>query len=340
MDPNPPESSPQDGAPSRAHVPVLLEESLRLLDPRPGETVLDCTAGLGGHARAFGERVGGSGVVVLNDLDPGNLERAAASVRALPDAPRVVTLHGGFADAPRRLAEEGLAADVVFADLGFASTHVDDAERGFSFQREGPLDMRYDPGAPVSAADLVNSLSVEELAQMLYEFGEERAGRRIAQKIADARAVEPITTTTRLADIVRAAQGFSPRRGGPAHARGAMKIDPATRTFQALRIAVNDELGSLRSLLEAVQRGASALAAGRAGSGVWLRPGARIGVIAFHSLEDRPVKQAFADLIARDLATPVSGVSARAAKPVTAGEDEAQRNPRARSSKFRVVRLR
>ena len=323
-----------------AHVPVLLEETLRLLDPQPGGVYLDCTAGLGGHARAVASRLGREGVVVLNDLDPGNLACAAEAVRAVPEAPRVVTIHGVFADAPRRLVEQGLSADMVLADLGFASTHVDEGARGFSFQREGPLDMRYDPGAPVTAADLVNSLSEAELAQMLFEFGEERAARRIAQKIVEARVQEPITTTARLAGVVRMAQGVSPDRGRMPGHRGGTRIDPATRTFQALRIAVNDELGSLRSLLEAVSRSASALAAGRTGAGLWLRPGARIGVISFHSLEDRPVKQAFSDLIARGLASPASGASARAAKPVVATEEEAERNPRARSAKLRVVRLR
>lgn len=322
-------------APERgAHLPVLCDEVVSLLEPAPGETALDCTAGLGGHAAAIAIRLGSGGTIVLNDLDPANLSQARARVESLPDPARVVAFQGSFAEAPRRMAEQGLAADVVLADLGFASVQVDEAGRGFSFSRDGPLDMRYDPAAAVSAADLVNSASEQELADLLWEYGEERAARRIAQKIVAERRVEPITTTSRLASIVRAALGRPPRatQGGRPD-----RIDPATRTFQALRIAVNDELGSLRSLLESVRRASSSLASGRAGGGVWLRPGARIGVISFHSLEDRIVKRAFADLVSRGGAAPVSG--GRSARPVVASDVEIARNPRARSAKLRVVRL-
>jgi len=306
----------------REHMPVLASETLELLDPQAGETALDCTAGLGGHAALLAERVGASGRMILNDLDPWHLERAAARVRAAADA-AVETLRGNFAEAPRKLAERGWSADVVLADLGFASSQVEDPERGLSFRLDGPLDMRLDPQGPLTAAELVNTGSEEELAEIIRDFGEERMARRVARKIVASRAERPIETTGRLASIVRSAVHSRP---------GQSRIDPATRTFQALRIAVNDELGSLTSLLESVRRTASVAATG-GGEGDWLAPGARIGVISFHSLEDRLVKRAFVDLVERELAEGVTR------KPVTASEEEQRRNPRARSAKLRVIRL-
>lgn len=304
------------------HVPVLMEETLRLLAPRPGETYLDCTAGLGGHAAAIAARVGPTGTIVLNDADPSNLARAAERVRgACLPPPNVVSFHGNFADAPRRIAEAGLAADMVLADLGFSSNQVEDAQRGMSFSRDGPLDMRLDPTSPITAAELVASLPEPELAQIIRDFGEDRDAARIARKLVEARRTAPITTTGRLADIVRQASGRRPSRD---------TIDPATRTFQALRIAVNDELGSLQSLLSALERGA-AKATGSGGS--WVRTGARVAIISFHSLEDRPVKRAFADLVSRGLAAELTR------KPVAADEAEASRNPRSRSAKLRAARI-
>lgn len=308
----------------QGHTPVLLRETLDLLAPVPGETALDCTVGLGGHAAAIAARLGPSGRLILNDADPGNLARSAARIRSLAGAPEVVELHGNFADAPRKLAERGLRANLALADLGFASNQVEAAERGFSFQREGPLDMRLDPTAPVTAAQLVNTLSEAELGEILRDFGEERQWRRVARKLVEERAREPIETTTRLAGVVRPIVGG---RGGSG------RIDPATRVFQALRIAVNDELGSLRSLLESIGRAAAALATGGPPERVWLRPGARIGIISFHSLEDRLVKRAFSDLARRGVVEHVTR------KPVEAREDEQEANPRSRSAKLRVVRI-
>ena len=300
------------------HTPVLLNAVLDLLDPRPGETYVDCTAGLGGHAAAIAERLGPGGTVVLNDVDPSNLERARVRVEAAAPGIRVITLQGNFATLPRRLAEPALpvAADMLLADLGFASTQMDDASRGLSFSRDGPLDMRLDPSLPTTAADLVASLPEHELARIVAEFGEDRNAPRIARKLVAARAAAPIKTTGQLAEIVRSA---SPGRGR------VRSIDPATRTFQALRIAVNDELGSLQALLDAVGRSEQAPR--------WLADGARVAVISFHSLEDRPVKQAFA-----------SGATRREAelltrRPVEAGQEEVAANPRARSAKLRAVRL-
>jgi 16S rRNA (cytosine1402-N4)-methyltransferase len=320
----------------RGHVPVLPAEVLAALDPKPGQVYVDCTAGLGGHAAMVASRLGGSGTVVLVDLDAGNLARAKARVEAegscgggAGQRPRVVTIHANFAEVPRRLVELGLSADMVLADLGFASTQVDDAARGFSFMREGPLDMRLDPSpGKVSAADLVNTLPEAELADILFEYGEERASRAISAKIVGVRKSSPIVTTSQLADLVRSCVRVPPGHRG---------IDPATRTFQALRIAVNDELGSLRALLDSVSRGASRLrtAQGVAGSSspVWLSAGARVGLIAFHSLEDRPIKQAFAELVERGLARAIGK------RPTEAGDGERANNPRSRSAKLRAIQI-
>ena len=292
---------------------MLLDEVLDSLAPRAGQTAADCTVGRGGHALALASRLGPAGTLILNDTDAENLAFSASRVaREIPgeDRPRLVTIHGNFADLPREMRERGLRADVVLADLGFASTHIEEASRGFSFSRPGPLDMRMDRSRGPTAADLVNSMPEAELARMIREFGEDRHAARIARKLVEARRAEPISTTDQLARIVRAGAG------------PAGTIDPATRTFQALRIAVNDELGSLDALLASLGDGH--------GDG-WLTPGARVGIISFHSLEDRRVKVAF-----RDAATRGGGV---AIGPIVAGEPEQRDNPRARSAKLRVLRL-
>lgn len=293
-----------------------MNEVLDVLAPVPGEVFLDCTAGLGGHAAAIGERVAPDGVVVLVDADPGNLERAGAAVAARSPGTRIVAMHGNFADAPRRLKEQGLAADAVLADLGFSSNQIEAGERGFSFQRDGPLDMRLDPTSSVTAAEMIASAPEAELARMIREYGEEPAAARIARKLVEFRRSTPISTTGQLADIVRSVLGRKPG-----------SIDPATRTFQAVRIAVNDELGSLSSLLAAVDRGAGAREAS------WLKPRARVAVISFHSLEDRIVKRSFAGLVARGSAEQVTR------KPTKGSEAEVAGNPRARSAKLRAVRI-
>lgn len=315
--------------PRGRHLPVLLDEVLALLDPAPGQTLVDCTAGLGGHAAAIAQRLGPTGRVVLNDLDPNNLHSASARVRdALgPGAPpdRVVPIRGNFAGLPHELRARGLRADLVLADLGFASNQVDDPARGLSFMADGPLDMRLDPDGPFTARDLVNTWPEAELARVIAEFGEEREARRVARRIVDARAQAAIDTTARLAEIVRSVVRPERRTGG------SPGLDPATRTFQALRIAVNDELGSLDGLLAAIGRAARAAAS--AGDGSWLRPGARVAVISFHSLEDRAVKHAFAELAGAGAA------DVRTRKVVEAGPEEQRVNPRSRSAKLRVVAL-
>jgi len=321
-------------------MPVLLREVIDLLDPQPGETALDCTAGLGGHAEAIAERIGERGTLVLFDLDAGNLNASRQRIESLTNPPRVIAVHASYHEAPRRLVDLGLSANCVLADLGFASNQVDSAERGLSFSKPGPLDMRLDPTSPITAAELVNTLSTPELTRILKDWGEERFAEAIAQKIVQERTHEPIVTTTRLAEITRA---VAPRWHGP-----RPSIDPATKTFQALRIAVNDELGRLDSLLESLQRTAKALSkrnhggdAGGASSAPgaqerprhWLALGARIGIISFHSLEDRPVKQCLASMSQQGLAFTLTK------KPVEAGEAERTSNPRSRSAKLRACRV-
>lgn len=307
------------------HVPVLPEEVLSLLAPRPGDTILDCTAGLGGHAAALAVAAtagGTAATVVLTDLDPANLGRAEARLRGLPIPPTVHAIHASFVEAPRRMNQLGLRADVMLADLGFSSNQMAEPGRGFSFSADGPLDMRLNPESPITAAELVNTLTERELSGMLSEFGEEPHARSIARNLVRRRADGPILTTGQFASIVRDAVPARERFGGG--------IDPATRSFQALRIAVNDELGSLAALLTSIQQAARRLAAGEP---AFLRPGARVGIISFHSLEDRPVKQSFASLVEKGLAQHVTR------KAVQAGEAEIASNPRSRSAKFRVIRI-
>jgi 16S rRNA (cytosine1402-N4)-methyltransferase len=322
-DPPPRSDAANSSDPARAavggHVPVLLGQVLELLDPQPGETYVDLTAGLGGHAAAVAERLGDSGTVVLFDLDPANLEAAGAAVRRAAPGSRLLTHHANFAAAPRLLRDAGIRVDLLLADLGFASNQMESADRGLSFQREGPLDMRLDPTASTTAAELVGDLSQAELAELIRRYGEDRLAGKIARILVEERKRQPITTTARLAELVRRAYG---KQAGRTH------IDPATRTFQALRIAVNDEIGNLEALLDEVGR-----SVGPGGTAGWLGPGARLALVAFHSLEDRLIKRAFADLASRQLATALTR------KPRTADADEVAGNPRARSAKLRAVRL-
>jgi 16S rRNA (cytosine1402-N4)-methyltransferase len=317
-----------------AHIPVLRRSCLELLAPAAGETYLDCTAGLGGHAASVAPALGSSGTIILNDVDPANLRSAAEHVRNAAPAgavPTIMTVGGNFAELPRTIERLSRPADIVLADLGFSSNQMDDASRGMSFMRDGPLDMRLDPSLATTAADLVNTRSPEELIEILRDFGEERQAPAIVRKLVRERATSPITTTARLAQLVRAAMG-----------PGALKsnIDPATRTFQALRIAVNDEIGVLEAFMSAVVREAHSLQANLAANlsadpaPSWLNPGARIGVISFHSLEDRVVKRGFTQLCQGGLADDVSN-GVREASP-----DEVEQNPRSRSAKLRVIRLR
>jgi 16S rRNA (cytosine1402-N4)-methyltransferase len=284
------------------HVSVLLAEVLELLAVRPGGLCVDGTVGLGGHAAAVLRASAPDGRLVGLDRDGETL--AAARARLAEFGPRVRLEQGDYREIPERLAGE--RADAILLDLGVSSLQLDDPARGFSFQAEGPLDMRMDRSGGTTAADLVNRMREADLADLIHEYGEEPASRRIARAIAFARERKPIETTTELADIVRRA---APRR----RPRG---LHPATRTFQALRIRVNRELDGLG---ETIERIAGCLA-----------PGGRMAVIAFHSLEDRASKGAFRALGGR-------GYRLLTRKPVRPGEDEVRANPRARSARLRAV---
>jgi 16S rRNA (cytosine1402-N4)-methyltransferase len=290
-------------SPNRArHVPVLAREVVALLDPQPGEIWVDATVGAGGHTRLIAERIGPTGRVIGLDQDAAMLELAKARLTGLP----VELVHANFDQVTAVLDKLGAKdIDGLFADLGFASDQMDEANRGLSFQQDGPLDMRLDPTAGETATDLVARLSEYDLAKVFYEYGEERHSRRVARKIVETRKQSPIRTTAQLANLVRSCV---PREKG-------RSFDPATRVFQAMRIAVNDELGSLERLLAQLPR--------------IVKPGGRVGIISFHSLEDRRVKQAFQD---RETWSPLTK------KPVTASDDEVRSNPRARSAKLRVAR--
>jgi 16S rRNA (cytosine1402-N4)-methyltransferase len=296
---------------------VLLEEALLVLNPWAGATYVDCTAGLGGHAASIAPRLMPGGRVILGDVDAANLAHAAKRVADAAPGIVIETIRGNFALLPSRMRERGLRADLLLADLGFASNQMDDPARGMSFMRDGPLDMRLDPTLPATGADLLRTLPEGELARIIREFGEERYAAKIARRIVERRRIAPIETTGALADLVR---GIVPRSGA---------IDPATRTFQALRIAVNDEIGCLEALMYEVVQEA------RRPAGVpsrWLNAGARVAVITFHSLEDRIVKRAFVECVEGGAANVSKGV-------IGATESERERNPRSRSAKLRCIAL-
>lgn len=291
-------------SPIGRHLSVLPAEVLAALAPQPGQTVVDATAGAGGHTRLIAERLGPTGRIIALDQDAGMLALARARLEGV-DCPATF-VHGNFDGLRDVLDELEIAAvDGVLADLGICSDQLDQAERGFSFQQPGPLDMRMDTSAGESAASLLRRLNERDIADLIYRYGEERFSRRIARRIVEARKREPLQTTEELAELVRRCV---PR------GRGRQTIDPATRTFQALRIAVNDELGALERLLEALPK--------------CVKPGGRAAIVSFHSLEDRLVKRAFRD---RERWREVTR------KPVQAGDEEVAQNPRARSAKLRAA---
>ena len=288
------------------HVSVLLAETLELLAVRPGGLWVDGTVGLGGHAAALLRASAPDGRLLGLDRDTETLERART---ALGDFGARVRLEAGdYREIPERLGDE--RADGVLLDLGISSAQLDDPERGFSFQSDGPLDMRMDRREGETAADVVNHLPEKELADLIYAHGEERKSRRIARAIVRARERAPIRTTAELAEIVRRATFRRPPRGAR---RG---LHPATRTFQALRIHVNRELEGLGETIEQITG--------------CLGPEGRMAVIAFHSLEDRAVKNAFRDLSRR-------GHRLLTKKPVRPSETETRQNPRARSARLRAL---
>ena len=309
-----------DAPPARlgaaGHDPVLLREALDALDIRAGDTVVDCTLGRAGHASAIVKRLGSAGLLIGTDVDPRNLEFARQRLR---DAPcRVRLFHANFAELGDVLAEAGTPhVDGVLADLGLSTNQLFDSHYGLSFAQPMPLDMRIDPRLTKTAADLVNTMRESDLADVLYELAQERYSRRIARKIGDARRVSPINTTDRLAELVRSA---IPKRGGAPE-----KIDPATRTFLALRIAVNREVENLAALLEQAPR------ALRPPTGGNDSRGGRLAVISFQSTEDRMVKQAFR------LAEQAGQLKLLTKKPLSPADDELASNPRSRSAKLRAA---
>jgi len=292
----------------RGHVPVLLKEAIDFLAIRRGGTYIDATVGLGGHSYEIAKRLGAQGRLIAVDKDPAALEAARVRLQSPPelsgDWPKVELIHGSFADLAND--QRPTANDGLIADLGVSSLQLDDAERGFSFQAEGPLDMRMNTQSGQTAEQVVNQVDEVTLANLIYEFGEERRSRRIARAIVRSR---PIQTTAQLAEIVSAA-------ARPMN-QAERRIHPATRTFQALRIFVNRELDDLRKLLEAAPQ--------------MLKPGGRLVIISFHSLEDRIVKDALREGSKR------GHYRLLTKKPVTASEEEIDRNPRSRSAKLRAA---
>ena len=289
------------------HVPVLFEEVIDLLNVRRGGTYADATLGLGGHSSLIARKLGPEGTLIAFDRDPEAMEKAQARFAELADElgaemPQVRFEPRAFSEAKDVIEAKSL--DGLLADFGVSSLQLDEAHRGFSFRTDGPLDMRMDTRSGETAEQVVNQADEEELANLIYEFGEERRSRRIARAIVRAR---PIRTTAELAKVISAA----------APSMKSDKIHPATRTFQAIRIRVNDELGEIRTLLESAPS--------------LLKPGGRLAVISFHSLEDRMVKDAIRAGAKDGVWEPLTK------KPVVATEDEMRRNPRSRSAKLRVA---
>ncbi len=298
------------------HIPVLYQEALAGLQPRPGGRYIDCTVGGGGHARGILELSSPDGQLLGIDIDPLAIEIAAERLRDYTS--RFTLVNANFANLMEIVERHDFhPVDGILFDLGISSFQLEQGERGFSFQREGPLDMRFDLEGEQTAADLVNCLPEEELAEILLRYGEERQARRIARAIVSHR---PLTTTRELAEVVRRAV---PRRG---------KIHPATKTFQALRIAVNDELENLaKALPQAVEI---------------LAPGGRLVVISFHSLEDRIVKRFFRDEARGCICPPGIPVCICGHKPtleivtkrpIRPSAEEVKANPRSRSARLRVA---
>jgi len=297
--------------PQARHVPVLFQEVMDFLNVRPEGTYVDCTLGLAGHAEGILRRLGSAGRLIGFDRDPEALQLAAERIdqvrtelgsQASRMAPQIELVAEAFSRIGEHIAPESV--DGILADFGVSSLQLDAARRGFSFQADGPLDMRMDTRSGPTADQVVNEMSEHELANLIYEYGEERRSRRIARAIVQGR---PIVSTAQLARI--AASAAPPMKFGQIH--------PATRTFQALRIHVNRELDEIRDLFEAAPR--------------LLKPSGRFVVISFHSLEDRIAKDSFRNGARQGC------WSILTKKPVTAGEEEIERNPRSRSAKLRAA---
>jgi len=297
---------PERGGLGRGHVPVLLQEAIEFLAVKSAGVYIDATVGLGGHSSEIVRRLGRTGRLIGLDKDAAALAiaRARLSAEDRPDSPELTLLHRSFAELRRGLG--ALKVDGLLADIGVSSLQLNQAERGFSFQADGPLDMRMNTESGRTAEQVVNQIDEVTLANLIYEFGEERRSRRIARAIVRSR---PIRTTVELADVVSAA-------ARPMN-QAERRIHPATKTFQALRIFVNRELEDLRELLNEAP--------------AVLKPGGRLVVISFHSLEDRIVKDALREGVKQ------GQYRLLVKKPLTAGAQEIERNPRSRSAKLRVA---
>jgi 16S rRNA (cytosine1402-N4)-methyltransferase len=298
------------------HVPVLLEESLEFLAVRPGGVYADATLGLGGHSAEIARRLGAKGKLIAFDRDPEAMSKAQARLAAVAEelgdaTPAVEYISRPFSEIAEVLKPGTL--DGLLADFGVSSLQLDEPHRGFSFRADGPLDMRMDPRGGLTAEQVVNQADEEELANLIYEFGEERRSRRIARAIVRAR---PISTTAELARVVSAVA--PPIKKSERGYGNSSQIHPATRTFQALRIRVNDELQEIQSLLKS--------------AGSLLKPGGRLVLISFHSLEDRLVKDALRD------GAKAGRFELLTKKPIVATEQESLRNPRSRSAKLRAAK--
>jgi 16S rRNA (cytosine1402-N4)-methyltransferase len=290
------------------HIPVLLRETIEILDPKPGEFFIDGTLGGGGHTQAIVERIGNFGKMLCIDWDG-----KAVSNFSVPegrDVPEIIVKNANYRDIPELLTEERLPkADGLILDLGFSSDQVEDAERGFSFQHDGPLDMRYS-GEYESAADIVNQYREHELETLFHAFGGERYAGRIAKAIYEARKKKRFERTKELENVIFHTVPPFARKG---------KIHPATRVFQALRIAVNHELENVALILKAIPE--------------CIKPGGRVAIITFHSLEDKVVKEGFKDLVK------IGKAELLHKKPISPKREEIKNNPRSRSAKIRSIKI-
>jgi 16S rRNA (cytosine1402-N4)-methyltransferase len=302
--------------PAGSHIPVLTEEVIGCLRPKPGEIVVDCTVGYGGHASEFLKHIRPAGKLIAMDVDNAELERTRN--RLSKDNTPISFYHSNFAGIANVLKKENLAGcDIIFADLGVSSMQIDNPDRGMSYKHKGPLDMRMDGRLKQTGADLLNKLSEEELSKAFLELADEPDHKKIAQFIVAQRAAQPITQTEQLIRIIFSVKGLTQKTWRQQNLAKFGKLHPAARVFQALRILVNDELGSLKELLRIAH--------------YCLRPGGRIGIISFHSGEDRIVKRWFRDNVR-------SGIYQSASKnPIVPRIKEIMSNPRSASAKFRYA---
>lgn len=306
----------QGRTPAGTHVPILVDAVLEALAPQQGDTVADCTLGHGGHAQAFLGRLGPAGRLIGLDVDGAELVRSARRLEAAGYGGQLQVQRSHFAGLPKVLAAQGVeGCDIVFVDLGVSSMQLDDPARGFSYKHDGPLDMRMDDRLPHTAADILIGISQRDLEAALGSLADEPKAARIAAEIAERRLTKPLRTTAELADLVLRAHGLTRRTWKDQQKAGRPKLHPAARTFQALRMLVNDEIGGLEQFLRIVP--------------YCLRRGGRLGIITFHSGEDERVAAHFSRGLAAGVYTDAPP------EPIAASRDEIRSNPRSRSARFR-----